>query len=335
MPISLTGLLPEEIQDLLEGEPSFRGKQIFTRIYKGTDNFADFSELPKNLRDTLQKRFSFFSSSIADILTGEDGTIKIKLSLKDDKAIEAVLLSDIRGRKTACLSTQAGCAMGCVFCKTGQLSLSRNLEPEEIAEQFLYLEKQKGTVSNIVFMGMGEPLQNLKNLRKAVNIFTHPLGKNLSHRRMTLSTCGLIQQIYAFTDEGPDIRLAVSLNSADQTIRSRIMPAAHSNPLDKLKEALIYYQEHRKRRITLEYVLLDSINDSPSDIIKLRDFMEGLNSSLNVIPYNPVPGVPLSPPAGKAIQIFLNRLDQAGIRYTRRMRRGRGIQGACGQLGSV
>jgi 23S rRNA (adenine2503-C2)-methyltransferase len=251
--------------------------------------------------------------------------------------IEAVLLEDGRGRRTACLSTQAGCAMGCVFCKTGALGFRRNLEAAEIVEQFLRL-RAEGEIANIVVMGMGEPLQNLPELRRALEVLCAPEGIGLSPRRITVSTAGIVEGIRDLTAAGPRVRLALSLTAAETGLRERLMPITRTNPLGELKAALVEYQERWGQRITLETVLLGGLNTREEDAAALAAFARGLDAVVNLIPWNPVEGMrfegrPLQEPSPGEAAAFQARLEKRGLAVTRRLRKGRGIGGACGQLG--
>ena len=233
----LTGLLPEEIFDNLELSQSFRAKQIFKWVGNGAKTFDQMTNLSLDLRNELKKKAVLRSSKVESVLKDPDGTIKLQIHLYDDNIVETVLLTDKEGRKTACVSCQAGCAMKCAFCMTGTLGLSRNLQAYEIVEQFLFLEEIAGKLDNIVFMGMGEPLQNLAGIRKTVSILCHKDGRALSSKRITLSTCGIVKGIYDLADNGPHIRLAVSLTTANQTLREQLMPVCVSKeiPLNKAR----------------------------------------------------------------------------------------------------
>jgi 23S rRNA (adenine2503-C2)-methyltransferase len=256
-----------------------------------------------------------------------------------------VLLTDAEDRQTACLSTQAGCPVGCVFCKTGALGFRRNLGADEIVEQFLHLrsiglQSANPTISNIVVMGMGEPLLNLPELSRAMAIITHPEGMGLSKRRITLSTSGVAAGIRALADEGPDLRLAVSVTTADQALRDQLMPISRANPLPELKAALQYHQQKRGRRVTLEAVLLGGVNTRDEDARALVGFAHGLDAAVNLIPWNPVEGLsfrgqPLREPTAGEIAQFGRELERGGLAVTRRFRKGRSVSGACGQLGEL
>jgi 23S rRNA (adenine2503-C2)-methyltransferase len=234
--------------------------------------------------------------------------------------------------------------MGCVFCKTGTLPFRRNLDSAEIVEQFLYLRGEAGEatppISNIVIMGMGEPMLNLGELRRAVSVFTAPEGLGLSGRRITVSTSGIAAGIRDLADNGPRVRLALSLTTADAALRERLMPVTKTNPLPEVKAALLRYQKREGRRITLEMVLLGGINTRMEDAEALQGFTRGLDAVINLIPWNPVEGMhfegrPLREPTPGEITAFTAELLRRGIKFTRRYRKGRTIGGACGQLGGM
>ncbi len=337
---SLSGLCPEQIQTLLPSLPPFRVKQIFKWIARGVVSFDEMTDLSLDLRRDLKNQYVIYSSSVSKKLEDEDGTIKLQLTLKDGVNIEAVLLSDGEDRRTACLSTQAGCPMACAFCKTGTLGFYRNLDASEIVEQFFHLKSLGRDISNIVVMGMGEPLLNLNELRQAVAVICHPEGLGLSRRRITISTSGIAEGIREMADHGPEVRLAVSITTADEKLRTRLMPVNKSNPLRVLKEALLRYQEQRDRRITLEAVLLGGINTRQQDIDALAAFAKGLDCVINLIPWNPVEGlffegIRITEPKNLEVENFSRQLEKRGLNVTRRYRKGRGVSGACGQLGNV
>jgi 23S rRNA (adenine2503-C2)-methyltransferase len=336
----LSGIPREQLAAVLEPLPSFRADQIFKWLARGLVTFNDMTDLSRELREDLSARFTLRGSRIAERLDDPDGTIKLKITLGDGAGVEAVILRDGEDRKTACISTQAGCPAGCVFCKTGSLGFLRNLESAEMVEQFLHIRSIQADIANMVIMGMGEPLLNLEELRKALVILTDQKGIGLSKRRITLSTSGIIGGIRDLADAGPDIRLAVSLTTAEEALRDRLMPIGRSNPLPALKEALRYYQQKQDRRITLEAVLLGGINTRQEDSAAMAAFARGLDAVVNLIPWNPVEGMlfegkPLKEPSAGEIAAFTRELSQKGIRVTRRFRKGRGVSGACGQLGDL
>jgi len=342
----LAGLPTEKLAELLKAYPPFRARQIREWICGGAASFDEMSNLPVSLRKELAEKFTLVSGEVSSQLSDSDGTVKLGISFEDGAVIEAVILGDGEGRKTACLSVQAGCAAGCVFCKTGKLGFKRNLSAFEIAGQFLHLKKRDPAITHIVIMGMGEPLFNLDELRKALDFFMEADGLNISKRRITLSTCGIIKGILDLAEQGPDIRLALSLTTAREELRQQLMPISRENPLPLVREALLKYQKKRKRRITLEMVLLGGINTDISETQAVADFVRppqsgaGLDVIINLIPWNPVEGLkfdgqPLRPPAPREIAVFTAALESRGLKVTRIFRKGSGISGACGQLGVV
>ncbi|MDR1893187.1 MAG: 23S rRNA (adenine(2503)-C(2))-methyltransferase RlmN [Spirochaetales bacterium] len=344
----LTELLPDEIVRELNSRtipalPDYRGGQIFSWLSRGVMSFSGMTDLPLPLRQSLEESFSAGSTGVESLFQDQDGTQKLKIRLFDGLFIESVLLTDRAGRRTACLSTQAGCAMGCLFCRTGGLGLKRNLSAGEITEQFLHLLNLtrpspvlRGV--NIVFMGMGEGLANYPAFMKAVSILSHPQGLGLSPARMTVSTCGLVPGILALGREKRGPRLAVSLNSALEEKRRFLMPGAAGWSLGELKEALLDYQSRKKERLTLEYVLLSGFNDRREDLQALINFIPPLRVQVNLIPYNPLPAQTAPPrraftsPGPESTQGFYRGLQQAGVKATLRYSRGRSTNSACGQL---
>lgn len=331
--IPLAGLTPEEIFSSLQLKPAFRAKQVYEWIAKGVESFDQMTNIDKATREKLDSSALLRSSSVSQVLRDPDGTIKLQITLNDGRAIETVLLTDKEGRKTACVSCQAGCAMKCAFCQTGQLGLGRNLTAGEIVEEFLFMEKEAGKLDNIVFMGMGEPFQNLDAIRKAVAVLTDPKGRALSSRRITLSTCGLIKGIYDLANFGPKMRLAISLTTADEDLRNQLMPVTKGNPLPELKKAISYFIEKTGKRVTLEAALLSGKNTGKESAERLIDFARGLDVYINLIPWNPVPGLDFETPSPEETRNFVRLLENANLNVNLRTRRGEKIGGACGQLG--
>ncbi len=331
--IFLSGLLPQEIEKDLNLNPAFRARQIYEWISKGAVSFDEMTNLNKELRVSLSQKAELYSSKISQVLKDPDGTIKLQITLHDELAIETVLLTDKENRKTACVSCQAGCAMKCAFCQTGQLGLARNLTAGEIVEEFHHLEREAGTLDNIVFMGMGEPMQNLENIRKALKILTDKNGRNLSARRITLSTCGITKGIYDLADNGPLMRLAVSLTTANEDLRSELMPVNKGNSLSELKKALQYYSQKTGQRVTLEAALLAEKNTDFESAQKLINFAQGIDVYINLIPWNEVPGLNFKSPSKTECRTFMTYLEKAGLNCNLRIKRGSSIGGACGQLG--
>lgn len=293
------------------------------------------TNLPKDLRSLLEEKAVLRSSSVNQVLRDKDGSVKLQIKTRDGLLIETVLLADIEGRKTACVSCQAGCAMACAFCQTGHLGFARNLTAAEIVEQFLFLEKECGELQNIVFMGMGEPMLNLESIRKAIAVLTNKEGRALGTKRITLSTCGIIKGIYDLADNGPKIRLALSLTTADPDLRAALMPVAKTNPLPEVRKAIDYYAKKSGRRVTLEAALLAGQNTGPESARRMIEFARGIDVNINLIPWNPIEALPFEEPSREECDAFVRSLEAAGLNVTLRRRRGAGIKGACGQLGSA
>jgi len=347
IPASLAGFLPAELENILLPLPRMRASQIYKWITRGVLDFDQMTDLPSALREELKSRFELYSSAV-DSRYEDKSSEKIVIALKDGIKIESVLLKDGKSRFTACLSTQAGCPAGCVFCKTGSLGFSRSLTAAEIAEQFLFLRMEACTeaeemsghgIDNIVIMGMGEPLLNLEELRKAIAFFTDPAGINFSKRRITISTCGICAGLSDMADNGPYVRLALSLVTADEELRKQLMPIAAANPLEKMKQALSAFQGKSGGRVTLEVPLLGGINTRAKDALSIAHFAKGMDTVINIIPWNPAAGLefqgkPLLEPDKKETEDFVKQLEKQGLKVTMRHRKGRSIMGACGQLGS-
>jgi 23S rRNA (adenine2503-C2)-methyltransferase len=361
---TLSGMPLEELAELISPLPRFRAAQIFKWIAAGADSFDTMDNLPLSLRGEFAKRFKLRPDADVTQHQGNDGTVKLALRFADGAKVEAVLLNDglPSTRFTACLSTQAGCPVGCVFCKTGA-SFLRNLNSAEIVEQFFQLKTQaekaissseedasleEGAptktertsplpIANIVVMGMGEPLLNLAELRRALAVICDKKGMNFSRRRITVSTCGISRGIADLADNGPPVRLALSLTTGEEGLRRRLMPISEGEPLSSVKEALKLFQERGGGRITLEAVLLGGLNTRNEDAAGIAKFAQGLDAVVNLIPWNPVKGLTfegkaLREPSNPEVESFTRRLEALGLNVTRRFRRGRGIAGACGQL---
>jgi len=333
--IAPCGLLPAEICSRYAIPQKFRGEQIFRWLSAGVADFNEMTNLAASLRqDLIDKSIpGIYSSRVEHTLLDAEGTGKLKIRLMDGAAIESVLLRDPEGRLTACLSTQIGCPMGCSFCKTATLGWQRNLEPHEIVEQYLHLCRIQGKPANIVFMGMGEPLLNLESLRQAIAIFTHPAGFGLSRRKITISTCGIIPGIRSLADDGPHVRLAVSLTVADDELRNNLMPVNRSYPLADLKQALLYYQTKTGDRITLEAAIMHNVNTNAAAAARMIQWISPLKAQVNIIPWNPVEGLPYTEPTRSEVQHFIQLLEAAGVNVVKRSRKGVRLAAACGQLG--
>ncbi len=329
------GRLPGDWKKLLGDQPAFRTKQIFGDLHRRRiRRWEEMTSLPLALRESLVQAGSPWSTGLAEIRPSPDGTEKAVIQLQDNARIETVVLTDRSGRRTACLSSQAGCARGCRFCRTGQMGLVRSLTAAEMVEQVWHTEDRYGPLDNLVYMGMGEPFDNLKAWEQSVRILCHPEGRGMSARRITVSTCGLPEGIRRLGDSGLGVRLAVSLTSADPARRTELMPVNRKYPLDSLRRALLDYQSGGGKRVTLEMVQIRDFNDTREEADRLAAFCRGLKVLINVIPWNPVPGLPYREPDPARTEAFLRELEKRGLKATRRKRRGSGADGACGQLGS-
>jgi 23S rRNA (adenine2503-C2)-methyltransferase len=331
---SLYGMEAGELAGALDLSPPFRARQVCRWLARGARAFAEMTDLPLLERERLTSLFPRIASSEpAARLADPDGSLKLQIRLGDGAAVECVLLEDIEGRRTACLSSQVGCPMGCAFCKTGSLGYLRDLSAGEIMEQFHFLSSEDAPISNVVFMGMGEPCANLGAVRKAVSILSGAVGMSL--RKITVSTSGHVPGILELAERGPAVRLAVSLTVADDELRSRLMPVNRSWGLAALKEALVRYQKATGERVTLECAIMGGVNSSVESARALLAWIGSLKVQVNVIPWNRVPGLPFSEPSREELEAYMGVLDAAGVVASRRMRRGRGVMGACGQLGDT
>ncbi len=327
------------------GQVAYRVGQVRRWLFsQRADDFHEMSDLPRALRDELARDFTLWSAQVARHTKADDGTEKLLLTLVDGGQIECVLLregadrdqrSRLYERRTICISTQVGCGMGCVFCASGLEGLARNLTTGEIVEQMLRLQLLLGPeerLSHIVVMGMGEPLANLDALLPALEEAGRDDGLGISARRITISTVGLPKQMRRLAETDPRYRLAVSLHAPNDELRRRIVPVSEKIPLaDILAEADNYF-ERSGRRLTFEYVLLAGINDSPAHAVELAELLSGRTALLNVIPYNPVAGLPYSTPSLAVQRAFRRTLEQRGVSVQFRHRKGDAIDAACGQL---
>jgi 23S rRNA (adenine2503-C2)-methyltransferase len=292
------------------------------------------TDLPKAVRDELAQSFSLWTTEVVRHTQADDGTEKLLLGLADGGQIECVLLRD-RVRRTICISTQVGCGMGCVFCASGLDGLDRNLTTGEIVEQMLRLQLLLGPeerLSHIVVMGMGEPLANLDALLPTLEEASRPDGLGISGRRITISTVGLPKPMRRLADTCPRYRLAVSLHAPNEQIRRQIVPVGEKISLADILQEADHYFEQSGRQLTFEYVLLSGVNDRPQDAEQLADLLAGRTALINVIPYNPVAGLPYRTPSPAAQQAFRGILEARGLAVRFRHRKGDAIDAACGQL---
>jgi 23S rRNA (adenine2503-C2)-methyltransferase len=317
------------------GQPAFRAAQIRKWVFEGrADGFQAMSDLPKALRDDLAAEFQLWTSKVVHHLQSADGTEKLLLELADGGRIECVLLRDGE-RRSICISTQVGCAMGCVFCASGLDGVDRNLTSGEIVEQMLLLQRllpADERLSHIVVMGMGEPLANLENLLPALDEASADGGLGISHRRITISTVGLPKPLHCLCELNTRYHLAVSLHAPNDELRNQIVPVNKNIGLDEILHAADRYFDVSGRRLTFEYVLLAGINDQAKHAHELAALLRGRQALLNVIPYNPVAGLPYKTPSASAVHKFRDILVAAGINVKFRQRKGDEINAACGQL---
>jgi 23S rRNA (adenine2503-C2)-methyltransferase len=319
------------------GEPAYRAKQIWQGLYRNLwADPAQFTNLSANLRARLAQELSFSSLEPTILLQSTDGeTAKTLFKLPDGLAIEAVLMR-YESRRTLCISTQAGCAMGCVFCATGQMGFKRHLSSGEITEQVLYyarqLKEKDESVTNVVVMGMGEPFHNYENTLMAIDTLNHPDGMNLGARRFTISTVGLIPMIRRFAAEDRQVNLAISLHAADDAMRSSLLPINRKYPIPDLIVACRDYVTMTGRRLTFEWALIRDVNDTPEVAQKLAGLLKGLLCHVNVIPLNPTQKYPGQATSRDRAAAFCAILEASGIPATVRIRRGIDIQAGCGQL---
>ncbi len=313
--------------------PKYAASQIYDWIFKkGKKEPKEFSNLSLAIREKLQEEFSWDLMAIESHLVSQDGSEKFLLKTRDNLLLEMVLMP-YEKRTTLCLSSQVGCRMACTFCQTGKMGFSRNLSSSEILEQ-LFLANQKltgSTITNVVFMGMGEPLDNYDEVVKACSIMVDPKGLGLHRSRVTISTSGLVPEIRKLAKELP-LRLAISLHNADDTKRSKIMPINRKYSLKALKEALLEYPCSKKEGITFEYVMIKGENDSLQEAKKLVHFLHGLKAKVNLIPLNLFPGVSIEPSDKERITAFQTYLSSRSIPAPVRYSRGQDISGGCGQL---
>jgi 23S rRNA (adenine2503-C2)-methyltransferase len=316
------------------GQPAYRARQLLKWIYaQNVEDFQEMTDVSKDFRGWLEQHARILSVMREKVLTDKDGTRKLLFRLLDGERIESVLIDEER-RLTLCVSSQVGCALGCRFCLTGEQGYRRNLSAGEIVDQICAARRELGPeerITNLVFMGMGEPLANLQQVAKALEIITSDHGLNFSTRKVTLSTVGLVPEMLELSRLFP-IKLAVSLHAADNETRARIMPINRRYPLEELLEACRQLELPRRQRITFEYLLLAGVNDSAADAHKLAKLLKGLRAKINLIPFNEYPGSPFKRPAPNRIEDFQKILQEEHYTATVRQSRGAGIMAACGQL---
>jgi len=320
------------------GQPAFRVGQIWRWVHaRGVTSFDEMTDLSKSLRAVLAERCELGTLAVDMAQESSDGTRKLRLLTRTGEAIESVLIPD-GDKLTQCISSQVGCALDCQFCATAKMGLRRNLDAGEIVDQVyraraLLAEVEPGRrITNLVYMGMGEPLHNYKEVVKSLRTLTDGDGANLSHRRITVSTVGLVPGIRKLGQEDFQVNLAVSLNASNDEVRREIMPVNKKWNIAQLLDAIREYPLDARRRVTFEYVLLAGVNDSLDDARRLAKLLRGMKCKVNVIPWNPHPEAPYKRPSGAAISAFQNEVRRLGLPVYLRTPRGDDIDAACGQL---
>lgn len=333
---NLLGYTLPQLQGLMTelGEKPYRGRQLYKWLYNTRQyDFSLMTDFTKELRARLSDQYHFEPLTVEQAVKSNDGTEKFLFRLSDGKPVETVLIPDDR-RKTLCVSSQSGCALACTFCATGTMGLLRNLTVGEIVGQLIYVRDRYGNdaFSNVVFMGMGEPLNNYDNVVDAVRIMSDSCGLGMAARKVTVSTSGVTPKIKKLADSGLKCRLALSLHAATQEKRRKIMPVAETFGLEKLMEAVRYFAEKTGERVTFEYILFDGFNDTMEDVLALAQLVRGIPCKINVLAYNEVPGLPFKRPSDEKVDWFGRQLYPRTPAVTVRKSRGRDIAAACGQL---
>jgi 23S rRNA (adenine2503-C2)-methyltransferase len=334
--INFTGLTPEELEQFLKsiGQPKYRAGQIFSWIHgRVVQSFSEMTDLPADFRQQLENDCSL---EVPDILSihdsGNTGSRKFLMELSDGAKVEAVFLPEQK-RRTVCISSQVGCPLACKFCATGMMGLVRNLTAAEIVAQLYAIKREVGgRISNVVFMGMGEPFLNYNAVIKAAQLIHHKSGLNIGARKITISTSGIASRIRQMADENHPFRLAFSLNATTDQIRGHIMPINLKHDLTACLDSLEYYSSRTRQRVTVEYIMLPGVNDSKEDAERLIKIIRRLRAKLNVIPFNPVPDTPYRQPNQNELKQFVSKVEPAVRTVTVRWSQGSDISAACGQL---
>lgn len=320
-----------------KGDKKFRAKQVYEWLWhKSLKNFDDMTNISKETREMLKDNFAINHILVDLMQHSSDGTIKNAVKLYDNKIVESVLIPTSK-RITACVSSQVGCSLDCNFCATARLKRMRNLNPDEIYDQVVAIKDEaeayfKRPLTNIVFMGMGEPLLNYNNVIEAIDKITSPEGLGMAPRRITLSTVGIPKMIKKMADDGVRFNLAISLHSAINETRSRLMPINNVNPVEDLADSLKYWYEKTRRKVTYEYVIWDGINDDEIHARALAKFCKIIPSKVNIIQYNPIDEGEFRQASQEAVEMYVRILENQGIIAKVRKSRGQDIDAACGQL---
>ena len=331
----LSGLRLYEFEKIMEdmGATKFRARQIHNWIYsKSVSSIDEMTDLAKSFREELKTRFKVTDTVVKRKQASSDGTLKYLIEFPDGECVETVLMRfDNRANLTACVSSQVGCAVNCSFCATGKQGFRRNLTYREIIEQVLTIQRDTGLkVTNIVFMGQGEPLLNLDNVLEALSIFNEDF--QIGARRITISTSGIIPKINELSEKELQSTLAISLHAPNHKLRAELMPIENRYPIDKLKEALVNYINKTGRRITIEYILIHNFNDTTECAKELAYYLKDLKCNINLIPYNSVSDTKYTKSSNNDIMKFKYILEHSGKKVTVRLERGADIDAACGQL---
>ena len=335
----IRALSKDELRNFFEqkGYKAFRGNQVYEWLWnKGAHSFDDMTNISKDTRNMLESNFVINHIKVDQLQRSADGTVKNAVRLHDGLIVESVLIPTAK-RTTACVSSQVGCSLDCKFCATARLKRMRNLNPDEIYDQVVAIDKESRLyfdrpLTNIVFMGMGEPLMNYNNVLKAIDKITSPEGLGMSPKRITVSTSGVPKMIKKMADDEVKFKLAVSLHSAIDEVRTSIMPFNATFPLADLREALEYWYSKTKNRITYEYVVWEGINDTKKDVDALVQFCKFAPSKVNLIEYNPIDDGEFQQASSEALNLYISVLEKNNITVTVRRSRGKDIDAACGQL---
>ncbi len=331
----ILSLLPEELEAEFAalGEAKFRAAQVFQWLGRGVRDFEGMSNLSKELRQKLNDRFYLYEPKVlSKQVSAIDGTIKYLWELRDGNAVETVVMSYKHGN-TVCVSSQVGCRQGCAFCASTIGGLVRNLNASEILDEVLFSELDSGKkISNIVLMGIGEPLDNFDNVMRFLELVNHPKGMNIGMRHISLSTCGIIERFDELAERDLQLTLSVSLHAPDDETRSRIMPANHGRGVEKLIDACRVYFEKTGRRISFEYAMIDGVNDSPEQAKLLARHAKAVSAHVNLIPLNHVEERQFQPSTPEHLKRFIKILEDDGINVTVRRRLGSDVDASCGQL---
>ncbi|UOO36875.1 23S rRNA (adenine(2503)-C(2))-methyltransferase RlmN [Oscillospiraceae bacterium CM] len=330
----IKSLLPDTLKERLValGEPGYRAGQVFKWLHAGARTFEEMTDLSKALREKLTAHFDITVPVILKKQVSNDGTIKYLWQLQDGNAVETVVMRYHHG-DTVCISTQVGCRMGCAFCASTVGGLIRHLAPSEMVDQVLFSQLDAGRkISNIVLMGIGEPLDNYENVRRFLSLISDENGMNIGMRHISLSTCGLVEKVDKLAEDKLQLTLSVSLHAPDDETRARLMPVNKAYNVERLIEACRRYFRKTGRRVSFEYAMVDGVNDTPGHAERLAQLLKNSGAHINLIPLNAVTESGLEPSTPAAVKAFAERLKTRGVNVTVRRRLGSDIDASCGQL---